>query len=210
MSTKQSKSQRNANRSDKAGVIVFARDAAVEHPPYDENIRIPETIETAIESDANEPSRGDQVGASCLAREYCRRIVIICDGNENIGDAREQARRLADAGVGIDVVPIDYQVRNEVAVEKITVPNDVNRGQPFELRVVLNNLTPRVAQDPQPEIKGKLRIVRKTNAGEQTSKKKRSASALASMFIPCAKKSMRPIFIPIRQISSPLIASKIP
>jgi uncharacterized membrane protein len=159
---------RNATREDKAGVIVFAREPAVEHPPYDEAIRVPENIESRIETDATNLAGAMKLAQAALPEDSAGRIVIICDGNENIGDARAAGRRLAETGVGIDVVPIGYLPRGEVAVEKISIPNDVNRGQPFELRVVVDNLTPPPAKG-QPATKpltGKLVIKRKAEGNE--------------------------------------------
>ena len=50
-----------------------------------------------------------------------RRIVIVTDGNENLGHARKLARRVADSGIGIDVVPVMLENRSEVLVEKIDI-----------------------------------------------------------------------------------------
>jgi hypothetical protein len=57
---------------------------------------------------------------------------MITDGNQNVGDAIEQGRALAEAGIGIDVVPIHSQAQSDVAVEKVIMSSDVRRGQPFE------------------------------------------------------------------------------
>ena len=46
---------------------------------------------------------------------------------------------MRSAGVGIDVVPVRYQTRAEIIVERVAIPADVRRGQPFDLRVVVTN-----------------------------------------------------------------------
>jgi len=165
---------RNATREDKAGVIVFARDPAIEHPPYDEAIRVPENIESRIENDATNLEGAMKLAQAALPEDSAGRVVVICDGNENIGDARAAGRRLTEAGIGIDVVPVGYLPRGEVAVEKITIPNDVNRGQPFDLRVVVDNLTPpsEAGKPPAKPIAGKLKIVRKREGNETTLEEK--------------------------------------
>ena len=61
---------------------------------------------------------------------------------------------MAAAGIGIDVVPIRYRPRAEVVVEKVTIPPDIHRGQPFDLRVVLDNVSPPHAKDAGP-VKGR-------------------------------------------------------
>ena len=75
------------------------------------------------------------------------------------------ARALAEAGIGIDVVPIRSRVLGEVAVEKVTIPSDVRRGQPFDLRVVLDN-TAAEGEQPQP-VEGRLQVVRKAGGREE-------------------------------------------
>ena len=44
---------------------------------------------------------------------------MVTDGNQNLGNALEQARQVSDSGVSIDVVPVRLSARDEVAVEKI-------------------------------------------------------------------------------------------
>ncbi|MDX1963760.1 MAG: VWA domain-containing protein [Pirellulales bacterium] len=158
---------RKAATQDNAGVIVFAREATIEHPPHAAEIRIPETIESRIETDATNLAGAIKLAQATLPEDSAGRIVIICDGNENLGDAREQARRLAEVGVGIDVVPIRYPARAEVAVEKLTIPTDVNSGQPFDIQVVLNNLSP-AQKNQATRVPGKLKIVRKSGGREET------------------------------------------
>ena len=157
---------RKADSQDRAGVIVFGRDAAIEHPPYDDNIAVSTTIESRIETDFTNLAGAIKLAQATLPEDSAGRIVIICDGNENLGDSREQARRLAEAGVGIDVVPVRYEPRGEVAIEKVAIPSDVNRGQPFDLRVVVNN-TAKPGEKNAGATKGKLKVVRRTRDREE-------------------------------------------
>lgn len=160
------KTHRHADRKDRAGVIVFGAEPAIEHPPFDDNISIAESIESRIETDHTNLAGALKLAQATLPADSAGRIVVVCDGNENLGDAREQARRLAEAGVGIDVVPVRYLPRGEIAVEKLSIPPDVNRGQPFDLKVVLNNTARPGDRNARP-VKGKLRVVRKTKDREE-------------------------------------------
>ncbi len=98
--------------------------------------------------------------------DSARRVVIVSDGNENVGNALEEAHALAEAGIALDVVPIHYPPRTEVIVEKVTIPPDIRRGQPFDLRVVLNNVA-QPTENNAAVAKGKLKIVRKTRDQER-------------------------------------------
>jgi Mg-chelatase subunit ChlD/uncharacterized membrane protein len=156
---------KHRRKDDRAGVIVFGRDAAIEAPPFDDNIVISSAIESQIETDHTNLAGAIKLAQAALPEDSAGRIVVICDGNENLGDALEQAKRMAEAGVGINVVPVLYAPRGEVAVEKVAIPSDVNRGQPFDLRVVLNNTAK--PGEPGAAVPGKLKVVRKTRDREE-------------------------------------------
>ncbi len=158
---------RNAARGDKVGVIVFGRTALIEQPPHDATIRLPVSLEGQLESDATNLADALKLAQSSFPESSSGRIVIVCDGNENVGDARQQAQRLAAAGIGIDVMPILYQPHPEIAIEKITVPLDANRGQPFEIRTVINSL------GTKDNVGGTLKIIRKTNDREDVLQQER-------------------------------------
>ena len=95
-----------------------------------------------------------KLAKASFPEDAAKRIVIVSDGNENLGSARAAAPSLAEDGIGMDVVPVRLEARAEVAVEKITLPPDIRQGQPVEARVVLDNY----AQRP---LSGKLRVTRR-------------------------------------------------
>lgn len=160
------KKHRRAATDDLAGVIIFGRDAAVEQPPDDENIQIKRAPEARIETDHTNIAGALKLAMASFPQDAARRVVLVTDGNENQGDALDQARQMAEAGVGVDVVPVRYAARADVAVERISIPPDVNRGQPFDVRVVLNNTATPTA-DSNGTVKGKVEITRKTADGEK-------------------------------------------
>jgi uncharacterized membrane protein/Mg-chelatase subunit ChlD len=143
---------------DKAGVIVFGREATIEHPPFADDIRSVGNLESLFELrvDATNISSALKLAQAAFPEDSAKRIVIITDGNENLGDARAVASNLADNGIGIDVVAIELTARNEVAVEKVGLPSDIRRGQPLEARVVVNNYG-------EENVSGALRIVQNFN-----------------------------------------------
>lgn len=76
--------------------------------------------------------------------DAARRLVLISDGNETEGDAREEARRLSasgnsgGAGIPVDVMPIAYRVENEVMVELVDAPPQSAEGSTITVRVVIS------------------------------------------------------------------------
>ena len=83
-----------------------------------------------LRTDATNIASALKLAQASFPEDSAKRIVVVTDGNENLGDARLVARSLADAGIGIDVVPIVLNSQAEVAVEKIALPPDIRRGQP--------------------------------------------------------------------------------
>ena len=78
-------------------------------------------------TDATNIASALKLSQASFPEDSAKRIVIVTDGNENLGDAKSVARSLADAGIGIDVVPIFVDSQAEVAVEKIALPPDIRR-----------------------------------------------------------------------------------
>src|SRR4051812_27267331 len=156
--------QRKADKSDRAGVIVFGKNAEVEVPPVDFNIQLGHQVESLLDREYTNLANAMQRAMSMFPHDAAKRIVLVTDGNQNVGDALAEARSVAEAGVSIDVMPVPLDRRSDVAVEKIAMPPDVRRNQPFEVRVVVNNALDNTGAGHP--IKGRVQIVRR--AGEHT------------------------------------------
>ena len=153
--------QRSRNPQDRAGVIVFGREPAIELPPLDEKQQV-DRVESLVDRESTNLAAAMKLAQASFPHDTAKRVVIISDGNENVGSAIEQARVLVDSGIGIDVLPVRTSARGDVAVEKVAIPADVRRGQPFDLRVVLNNTSPEGTN-----IKGRMQVIRKEGEREQ-------------------------------------------
>ena len=69
------------------------------------------------------------------------RLVLVSDGNDTAGDTLAAARAAAAAGVAIDVLPVAYDVGEEVMVEGVYTPIEADEGQTVPVRVVLRATT---------------------------------------------------------------------
>ncbi|HND53172.1 MAG TPA: VWA domain-containing protein, partial [Pirellulaceae bacterium] len=158
--TKEVREHRNRQREDLAGVILFGRDAAIEVPPFDDDIHQLARLGSLfhVPRDATNLAAALKMAQASFPENVAKRVVVVTDGNENIGDARAVARGMTENGIGIDVVPVRLAGRADVAIEKVTLPPDVRQGQPFEARVVLNNFAD--PTDAGGAVKGKLLVTR--------------------------------------------------
>jgi uncharacterized membrane protein len=160
------RAQRRDLKEDRAGVIVFGKNAEVEVPPVDFSIQLAPRIESLLDPNYTNLAGAVERAMSLFPPDSARRIVLVTDGNENIGNVLDEGRTVADAGVGIDVMPVPLVHQTDIAVEKVALPTDVRRGQPFELRVVLSDGAP--ADAKAKDVAGHLRIVRKAGERQET------------------------------------------
>lgn len=121
-------------RRDKAGVIVFGGDAALEIGPTAQ----PEVeqLQSVVNSARTNISDALQLAMACFVGESQRRIVLLSDGNQNTGNAEDAARSAAASKIAIDVVPLAYENRNDVILEKAIVENRVSLEEPFDIKVI--------------------------------------------------------------------------
>lgn len=148
--------QHRKHKDDRVGVIIFGRDAAIEIPPFNDYVQLDPLLESLLDREYTNLAGALKLAHATFPEDAAKRIVLVSDGNQNLGDAVEQARGVSGAGIGIDVVPVHYQSRAEVIVEGMAIPGDVRRGEPFDLTVVINNSAPA-------QISGKLKISRLTD-----------------------------------------------
>ncbi|MEX1042254.1 MAG: VWA domain-containing protein [Pirellulaceae bacterium] len=159
------RAQRRQAREDLVGVISFGSEAALETPPYSGDPVLARRFETMIDADNTNLEAALKLAQASFPPDSGKRVVIISDGNETMGDALGQARRLAAEGIGIDVVPIRRTPHAEISVEKIATPVDAWKGSPFDVRVVMRT-------DPAPggsdkPVPGRLTVRRLLQGEEQ-------------------------------------------
>lgn len=153
-------------RGDRVGVIVFGREAAVEVPPVEDSLAWLRQSETLVPrlAEATNLAAALKLALLVLPRDGARRVVLVSDGNENVGAVREIAPQLAAQGVGIDVVPVSLTRPRDVIVEKITLPATFQQGEPIEARVVIvHDVAPTTASSPD-TVSGRLRVLGRVGA----------------------------------------------
>ena len=134
---------RDGNRGDRASIIVFGGEAKVEVPPFDDDIPAIDKLESVydLKSENTSLEAAMKLAKAIMPEDSGGRVVIITDGNENIGNSIDVGRSLADGGIGIDALPINLDQDSEVIVQKISLPADIRKGQSFEARVVVDNFS---------------------------------------------------------------------
>ena len=141
---------REKPETDKGGFLVFGADAALETTVT--SVADAERIQTVVQSDRTDISAAIRLGAAAFPEQGQRRLVLLSDGNENIGDGIAAIRSVRSLGVTLDVVALGSRRGDDLSVQKIEVPASVKNGQAFDVRLVVGtdrarNATVRLYRD---------------------------------------------------------------
>jgi Ca-activated chloride channel family protein len=131
---------------DKVAVITFAQDPHTQSAlgqPLDA-ARLKDTGSTTA-SDIAQALRQAKNELDTAARDSGKRIVLISDGNENVGHALSEVPELAADHIVLDTITLPSTLTKEALIEKVVMPSRVKIGEPFPVRVVVNSLTPQTA-----------------------------------------------------------------
>ena len=77
-----------------------------------------------------------RLAMAAFPEDGARRIVLLSDGNENRGGARDAAQLARTGGADIYAVPLKNDYAGEVLVERLVVPPEAKFGESFLVRVV--------------------------------------------------------------------------
>jgi len=122
---------------DTAGMVVFGADSYVENAPEPKPSL--KQIATVIDAAGTDISRAIRLGLGLFPENRLRRLVLLSDGNENLGDALEEAKAAAAAGIPIDIIPLKPRSHEEVLVEEVGIPETMDKDEPFELKITVRS-----------------------------------------------------------------------
>jgi uncharacterized membrane protein len=120
-------------REDKAGVIVFGAEASIESSP---NAAVDlQKIQAVVGTERTDLAAAIRLATAAFPETGQKRLVVMSDGNENVGDAISAVLAAKPLGVTVDVVPMGVARVNDVAVQKLQVPPKLKEGQVFEVKI---------------------------------------------------------------------------
>ena len=120
-------------KADKAGVIVFGAEASIESSP---NAAVDVTkIQAVVGTERTDLAAAIRLATAAFPETGQKRLVLMSDGNENIGDALGAVLAARPLGVTVDVVPMGVARANDVSVQKLQVPSKLKEGQVFEVKI---------------------------------------------------------------------------
>lgn len=128
---------------DQAAIVVFGADALVE-TPITQRLELVQLGSDPIRlnTDLAEAMR---LGLALFPADTAKRMIVLSDGKQTLGDAEEVARLAAATDVQIDYVYLGTEVTDqtvtgpEVMVSNVDVPSAVNQGERFNLTVSISS-----------------------------------------------------------------------
>ena len=127
------KASRQMAKVDKAGVIVFGSEASIESSP---NAAVDlEKIQAVVNPERTDLAAAIRLGTAAFPETGQKRLVLLTDGNENVGDAMSAVLAAKPLGVTVDVLPVGVSRANDVSVQKVQVPPRLKKGQAFEVKI---------------------------------------------------------------------------
>jgi uncharacterized membrane protein len=134
------------HRNDRAGLILFGRRPRLELPPSNAplvNFSFKEAA-SSIDGYYTDIAAAIKLALASFPEGTAKRIVLLSDGNENLGNAEEQARIARLNGAQIDVVPLaaGYHNENEVLVQGVETSSKTEQGTRLLIRVLVRSYNP--------------------------------------------------------------------
>jgi Ca-activated chloride channel homolog len=132
---------------DYVSVIAFGREPSVELAPTRKELlgewRLAE-LSSNPPRDYTDVASALRLAAALVPETAVGRIVLLSDGNENLGSATEQAGLLRADGVEVYTRPLatvsdPARARAEIAVRDLTAPEMLAEGEAFDLKVTVDS-----------------------------------------------------------------------
>ena len=132
--------RKTMKKDDTLGKLTFGADPSLEYLPVagvdDEML-----LEHRTDVRGNFTNIGEalQLAIASFPDNAQKRLVLITDGNENIGSAVSEARIARDNNVELYVVPVGTKSDAEVILSNLEAPNQASLGETINLRFVLES-----------------------------------------------------------------------
>jgi Mg-chelatase subunit ChlD len=118
---------------DRAGVVVFGADASIEasvSPKVDL-----QKVLSVVSGDHTDLAGAIRLGAAAFPDAGQKRLVFLTDGNENLGNAQQALAGVLALGITLDAVALGSARGGDAAIQRLSLPAEVKRGQTFEAKL---------------------------------------------------------------------------
>ena len=130
--------------NDNTGLVTFGRSATLQAPVSTDTPDL-DNVNTGVDGDATNLRGALQLASASMPADTGRKIVILSDGNENIGSAADEIQTLKDSGVIVDIAPTALNMDSvtasspEALIDDVRVPEHGRQDTPFTVGVVVSS-----------------------------------------------------------------------
>lgn len=133
---KQAESARS--EKDNIGLLCFGGDAVLEQSPMS-NVPFPQNFLSYVQKNATNISGVLNLANAVIPEKTRKRIVLISDGIETMGDGFAQSRLLQAQGITIDVFPLQTEEQPEVQLSALQVSNLINKNTEYDITLQISS-----------------------------------------------------------------------
>lgn len=152
------------NRLDKKvkrGLVIFGGESRVLTPTLTEDLELEdiyaEIKDSGINTDRTDIAGGIMTAFGIMSDDSSKMVVLLSDGNQNLGEVTNAATMAANNDVKFFVVsPPSTEEEEEILIKKIIVPKEVSEGEMFNVKVVIQNKNDKA-------VKGNLKLYKDDN-----------------------------------------------
>ncbi|GAX60691.1 hypothetical protein SCALIN_C13_0208 [Candidatus Scalindua japonica] len=140
----------------KKGVVIFGGESKVITPTLTEDLKLEEILgkvtDSNISTDRTDIASGLMATLGIMPEDSSKIVVLLSDGNENQGKVEKALTMATGNDVKVFVVsPPDIREEGEILIKKVAVPREINEGEMFKVKVVIDNRNDRA-------VKGNLKL----------------------------------------------------
>jgi uncharacterized membrane protein len=120
---------------DQVGIVAVGRNALVEQA-VSSNIDFSH-FESTPDTNFTDLAAGLRLAAAIMPSDTLRHIVLLTDGQQNLGDALQEAQLLRQQGIRLDVVPLPSSSGPEARVDGVDAPTSLRTDERFFMHIKL-------------------------------------------------------------------------
>jgi Mg-chelatase subunit ChlD len=135
----------------KKGVVIFGGESKVITPTLSEDLELENILgsitDSNISTDRTDMASGIMATLGIMPEDSSKMVILLSDGNQNLGEAEKAALMAAGNDVKVFVVsPPDVQEEGEILIKKVVVPKEIREGEMFNVKVVIENKNDRATK----------------------------------------------------------------
>lgn len=131
--------ENNRTDEDSVGLLCFGGDAVLEQFSENHTVTMPQTFLSYVQKNATNISAVLNLATSIMPEQTRKRIVLISDGIETVGDAYAQSKLLQAQGITVDVFSLQSEEEPEVQLSALQVSSLINKNTEYDVTLQISS-----------------------------------------------------------------------